>query len=242
MIFHLNLCVETMLNNAMISVIIPVYNGERYLTAAIESVLVQTHTPGEIIVIDDGSTDESAKIAQRFAPIVHYRWQSHGGISAARNRGVELACGNFLAFLDADDLWMEDKLARQVATFSHNPTLEAVFGHIQQFYSPELDEESKRQIAIPVEAVRGFHAGAMLIKREAFLRVGLFNSDLQLAEFIDWYARAMELQLKSLMLPDVVMKRRIHRTNQGMQYRGARGDYVRVLKAALDRRREQGKS
>ena len=226
----------------MISVVIPVYNSERYLAEAIESILAQTCPPGEIIVIDDGSTDGSAKLVERFSPSVNYHWQPNGGTSAARNRGVAVARGNFLAFLDADDLWVEDKLARQFSAFAGDPTLDTVFGHVQQFYSPELDEEIKRRITIPVETMRGFHAGAMLIKREAFLRVGLFKNDLQLAEFVDWYARAMELELKSLMLPEVVMKRRIHQTNQGTRYREARGDYVRVLKASLDRRRKQEKS
>ena len=229
-------------NDTLISIIIPVYNGERYLAETIESTLAQTHTPGEIIVIDDGSTDGSAKIAERFSTSVQYHWQPNGGTSAARNRGVAVARGDFLAFLDADDLWTEDKLARQAAAFTKDPTLDVVFGHVQQFYSPELDEETKRRIAIPIETMRGFHAGAMLIKREAFLRVGLFKSDLQLAEFVDWYARAMELGLKSLMLPDMVMKRRIHQTNQGTRHREARGDYVRVLKASLDRRRRQEKN
>ena len=229
-------------NDTLISTIIPVYNGERYLAEAIESILAQTCLPGEIIVIDDGSTDESTKIAQRFAPMVHYYWQPHGGAGAARNHGVAVARGDFLAFLDADDLWTEDKLARQTAAFTDDSTLDVVFGHVQQFYSPELGEEIRQRLKLPVEVIRGLHAGAMLIKPEPFLRVGLFKSDLQLAEFVDWYARAMELGLKSLMLPDVVMKRRIHQTNQGTRHREARGDYVRVLKAVLDRRRRQEKN
>ena len=193
-------------------------------------------------MIDDGSTDGSAKVVERFSPKVQYHWQSNAGAGAARNRGVAVARGNFLAFLDADDLWAEDKLARQCFAFASDPTLDVVFGHIQQFYSPELGEEITRQIKIPVETMRGIHPGAMLIKREAFLRVGFFKTDLQLAEFVDWYARATELGLRSFMLPEVVMKRRIHQTNQGTRYREARGDYLRVLKASLDRRRKQEKS
>ena len=231
-----------MSKDILISVVIPVYNCERYLAEAIESVLAQTHPPEDIIVIDDGSTDGSAKVVARFSPKVQYHWQSNAGAGAARNRGVAVARGNFLAFLDADDLWAEDKLARQCVAFASDPTLDIVFGHIQQFYSPELGEEIKQRLKIPVEVIRGLHAGAMLIKREAFLRVGFFKTDLQLAEFVDWYARATELGLKSFMLPEVVMKRRIHQTNQGTRYRESRGDYLRVLKASLDRRRKQEKS
>ncbi|GBE35352.1 hypothetical protein BMS3Bbin06_01890 [bacterium BMS3Bbin06] len=78
----------------------------------------------------------------------------------------------------------------------------------------------------------------MLIKREAFERVGLFESAWRMGDFIDWYARAMEQKLKSFMLPDVVLKRRIHDANMGIRERNARGDYLRILKASLDRRRK----
>ena len=92
----------------LVSVIIPVYNGERYLAEALDSVLRQSHPADEIIVIDDGSTDGSAKIIESFRASVEYHWQPNGGPGAARNLGVTLAHGAFLAFLDADDLWTED--------------------------------------------------------------------------------------------------------------------------------------
>jgi glycosyltransferase involved in cell wall biosynthesis len=222
-----------------ISVIIPAYNAERYLGEAITSVFAQTHRPHEIIVIDDGSTDDTANVAQSFSPSVRYEWQPNGGASAARNRGIESATGNFLAFLDADDLWTENKLAHQLAAFERDPALKMVFGHVQQFYSPELGEEIKKRIKLPAEIMRGFHPGAMLIKREAFFRVGLFNPALQLGEVVDWHVRAMELGLKTLMLTDVVMKRRLHQTNQGIYKREARVEYLQILKASLDRRRKQ---
>lgn len=228
-----------MTNTNRISAIIPVYNSARYLAEAIESVLAQTHPADEVIVVDDGSTDDSAKIVERFLPAVQYHWQKNSGPSVARNQGVALAHGEYLAFLDADDLWTKDKLMLQLTAFATDPTLDMVFGHVSQFYSPELDEESKKRIKIPSETMRGLHPGVMLLKHAAFLRVGPFRTDVQLGEFIDWHARAMEVGLTSLLLPDVVMKRRIHLTSLGTRQREARGDYVRVLKAALERRRKQ---
>lgn len=94
----------------LVSVIIPVYNGERYLRTAIESVLAQNVCPIEIIVVDDGSTDASQTVAREFMPMVQVITQSNRGASVARNRGVALAHGEILAFLDADDLWLADKL------------------------------------------------------------------------------------------------------------------------------------
>lgn len=216
---------------------IPVYNSERYLAEAIESVLAQTYRPIEIIVVDDGSTDGSADIAKRFSPSVRYCFQPHSGLSAARNRGLDLAQGSFFAFLDADDLWVKDKLMRQMAVFDSNPNLDIVFGHIEQFHSPGLDEVNK-EIRYPAKIMPGYSAGTMLIRRDAFLRVGPFEARWKVGQFVDWYLRAVEKGLRSFMLPDVVMKRRLHATNMGILERESQTDYVRILKASLDRRRK----
>ena len=222
----------------LISVIIPVYNCERYLPEAIESVLAQTYRPIEIIVVDDGSTDNSGSIAKGFGAKVRYYFQPNSGVSAALNQGIESAKGSFFAFLDADDLWVEDKLMHQMTVFEKDPDLDIVFGHVKQFYTQELCESLKETISISQETAPGFFKGTMLIKREAFERVGLFESAWRMGDFIDWYARAMEQKLKSFMLPDVVLKRRIHDANMGIRERNARGDYLRILKASLDRRRK----
>jgi glycosyltransferase involved in cell wall biosynthesis len=227
-----------MLNRSRISVIIPVYNSEVYLAEALNSVLNQRRQPDEVIVVDDGSTDNSRNTAHQFGGSIRYEYHPvNHGAATARNRGVELAQGEFLAFLDADDLWVEEKLALQVQAFNDNPDLDMVSGHVQQFHSPELHESIKQRIKIPQEVIRGQHVGAMLIRRDAFEKVGSFNSELKLAEFIEWQARAMELGLKEFILPEIVMKRRLHKSSQGTYNRKHRIEYARVLKAALDRRR-----
>ena len=104
----------------LVSVVIPVYNGERFLAQAIESVLGQTWREVEVIVVDDGSSDHSGEIARRFAPVRCLR-QDNAGQAAARNRGAAAATGRFLAFLDADDLWLADKLERQLTAFRSAP-------------------------------------------------------------------------------------------------------------------------
>jgi glycosyltransferase involved in cell wall biosynthesis len=225
----------------LVSVIIPVYNGDRYLGEAIESALAQTYRPIEIIIVDDGSTDNSAQVAKRFSPSVQYVHQPNSGLGAARNCGAGLAKGDYLAFLDADDIWMEDKLTLQMAVFQSNPEADFVFGHVQQFISLELDENQRNKIYCPAEKMPGFSASAMLIKRESFLRVGAFETNWQIGEFINWYIRAKEKGLTSFMLPEVVLKRRLHADNMGIRGRDSRNDYVRILKASLDRRRAANK-
>ena len=229
-------------SNPLVSVIVPVYNGQLYLAEAIASILAQTYRLVEIIVIDDGSTDHSAEVAASFAPSVQYFYQTNCGIGAARNRGGDLARGSFFAFLDHDDLWVNEKLAFQMAAFDRDPELDVVFGHVIQFHSPELDEQVKNTKLCPDEKIAGYTAGTMLVRREAFQRVGPFRTDLQLGDFIDWYAKAGEKGLKSLMLSSVLMKRRIHATNTGISKRNSRADYVRVLKEAIDRRNAARKS
>ena len=98
-----------------VTVVIPCYNAARFLRQTLESVLNQTHAPLEVLVIDDGSTDESAAIAQSYGPPVRVICQPNQGESVARNRGIEEARGDWIAYLDADDLWLPEKLERQLA-------------------------------------------------------------------------------------------------------------------------------
>ena len=215
-------------------VAIPCYNEERFIGDVVRKAKRYADT---VIVVDDGSTDESADAARRFGPAVRYCWQPHSGPSAARNRGVDLATGDFLAFLDADDLWLEPKLVLQMAAFDADTGLDMVFGHVQQFPSPDLADSDRARLRYSVEKVPGHVPSALLIRREAFDRVGGFESEWHLGEFMDWYLRALEQGLKGLMLSEVVARRRLHADNLGVRERGSQGDYVRILKASLDRRR-----
>src|SRR3712207_3478682 len=130
-----------------ISVVIPVYNGERYLAAAIRSVLAQQHRGLELLVVDNGSTDRTAGVARAFES-VRYLYLPDKGLSRALNHGLERCRGAFLAFLDADDLWAPDRLAVQLDAFARDPALETVFGHVEQFISPELEPAVKSRLSL----------------------------------------------------------------------------------------------
>src|SRR5215468_9302617 len=112
------------MNSSLISCIVPVFNGERYVREALDSILAQTHRPLEIIVADDGSTDGSANVVAAFRDGVRYLRQSNQGPSSARNLGIRAALGDFIAFLDADDLWHPQKLQRQMDRFKTRPELD----------------------------------------------------------------------------------------------------------------------
>jgi glycosyltransferase involved in cell wall biosynthesis len=232
-----------MTERPLVSVIIPVYNYDLYLAEAIESVLSQTYQQLEVIVVDDGSTDQSSEVARSFAERgVQYCHQVHAGIGPARNKGVELAQGDYIAFLDADDRWPDEKIELQLRAFENDSTLEMVFGQAVQLQNGPEWESGVKDGELPAAGmVPGMVPGTMLIKRASFLRVGMFLGNWKVGEFIDWYARAVELQIRSLVLPDLLLWRRIHDSNQGIRERQSVSDYARVLKAKLDRKRTIGK-
>jgi len=223
-----------------ISVVIPAYNGESYLADAIESVLAQSLQPEEIIIVDDGSTDTTPAIIRRYAPRVRYIQQGNSGTAAARNNGVKSANGFFLAFLDQDDLWEPPKLEMQMNAIRQNTIADVIFTHLQQFYSPELPAETMANIFCPEKSEPGYLPSAMLIKREALFRVGLFECQWQIGEWTNWFVRAKEAGLKIQTLPEVLVKRRLHCGNKGLLQRNRRAEYAQILKASLDRRRAKG--
>jgi glycosyltransferase involved in cell wall biosynthesis len=224
--------------SAAISVMIGVFNAEPYLGEAIESVLSQGYEPLELIVVDDGSTDGSADVAKRF-PEVQYHYQPNGGNGSARNRAVEAATGERFAFLDADDRFTPGKLVLQTAALDADPKLDMVFGHVREFVSPELDEATRAAIRPPAPEPMPWTApNLMLIRRASFLRVGAFSTTVRVGVTVDWFARASEAGLRYKILPEVVLERRLHTQNNGLRERDSRSQYLQVIRAAMERRRE----
>lgn len=223
-----------------ISVVIPVHNGERYLAESIHSVLDQGHAALELLVIDNGSTDATAEVARTFSSVQYFHLAGKG-VSKALNYGLGQCRGTFLAFLDADDVWPPNRLAMQLDAFARNPAVEMVFGYVEQFISPELEEPAKSKLTIREKRLPGRYRGSMLIRQESFWKVGPFEPSIDYAEFIDWYMRAEEQKIQELMLPDVVTLRRIHGGNLGYTDRHKRVEYARALKRGLDRRRRLSK-
>jgi glycosyltransferase involved in cell wall biosynthesis len=223
-----------------VSVVIPAHNAEKYIHDCLESVLTQSLKPAQIIVVDDGSTDRTPDIVAAAGSSIVYRRQSQAGPAAARNLGVSLASGVFLSFIDADDLWIPEKLALQVDYLLSRPEVSILFGMMQNFYSPDVDEDFKKRYACQEETLSGFHPGAMLLRRETFLQVGPFDANLKMGEFIEWHTRAKTLQLASHVLPALVLLRRIHASNYGITHKDLRKDYLTIVKGLLAKKKEAG--
>jgi glycosyltransferase involved in cell wall biosynthesis len=221
----------------LVSVVIPAYNARLYLADALASAFAQTYKPIEIIVVDDGSTDGTFELALGFGHAVSVTRIPHAGESLARNHGIAMARGEFIAFLDADDLWSEDKLSEQMNAFVVDPSLDLVFAHVEHFISPDLDCDKIPKIQHLMRAMPGLLPTLMLARRSAFDRAGIFESRWRSGPFVDWYMRAMDRGLRSTVLPATLAKRRLHESNSRSEKGGQYVDYVRVLKASLDRRR-----
>lgn len=222
-----------------VGVVIPVYNCERYLAQAIESVIAQGKDLTQIVVVDDGSTDGSARVAKDFGEPVHYIFQEHAGVAAARNRGIEAIDSPFLAFLDADDLWTAGRLERMLAEFSRDPQLEMIFGRTEEFICPLLGEDESKKLRCMASPMSGYLAGAMLARRASFLRAGLFDTTLRIGEFIAWFIQAQKSALRFSSIDDLVLRRRLHAANLMRQSREAYGDYLRIIKDKMAFERER---
>jgi glycosyltransferase involved in cell wall biosynthesis len=224
-----------------ISTIIPAHNAGRYVAAAVDSVLSQTRASDEIIVVDDGSTDGTPDVLRNYMSIRIIR-QENLGAARALNVAIAVATGDALAFLDADDLWMPEKLKIQETALSANDDVEAIFGMVQQFASPDLDPERATRYLVPAEPLPGISRTALLIRRKAFDRIGYFDEEYGASDFVDWYARANLLGLRSQISSNLVAMRRHHPGNMGRRMRSEQqSETMQILKRSLDIRREKSR-
>jgi glycosyltransferase involved in cell wall biosynthesis len=223
-----------------VSVLLACWNAESYVGEAVESVLGQRPAPHEIIAVDDGSTDRSAAVLERFGPRLVLIRQANSGVGAALNRAAARGTGEALAFIDADDLWAPGKVARQTQALSSDPELDAVFGFMETFASPDLPEDERSRLTVPERAEPAFTKNGILIRTAAFNRLGGFDPERRNADFFDWYARAVGAGFRWRLESDIVCRRRIHARNMGRLDRDRqRSDYLLTMKAFLDARRRR---
>lgn len=226
----------------LVSCIVAVYNGERYLSDALESIFAQTYRPLEIIVVDDGSTDGTPDIIAQYGRRIRHLRQPNAGPPAARNAGLRLAKGEFVAFLDADDLWLRAKLARQVERFSQRPELGYCVTYAQNFWMPALWKERVRfrdhRLSSPIP---GYVTQTLLARASCFQAVGRFDPSLKHSAKTEWFLRAAKLGVVGEILPDVLVYRRLHGANLSKHEAAESLDeYLHLMKSMLDQRRQDG--
>jgi glycosyltransferase involved in cell wall biosynthesis len=221
-----------------VSVVVPAYNAGAFLAAALDSVFAQDLPVHEVIVVNDGSTDDTAEVIARYRREIRVLSQANRGAARARNAGLARSTGDLVAFLDADDLWPENSLSSRAAVLAAHPGVGFVFGGVEQFLSPELLAAGGPRPACPTGVRPAPFAGACLIRRDVFRAVGVFRDDLAIGETIDWIGRVRDAGIEERHIDTLVMWRRIHADNTTRRLALRRNDYLHVLKAGLNRRRQ----
>jgi len=222
-----------------VSVIIPVFNGARHIADTVASVWAQTFRPIEVIVVDDGSTDNTAEVVQSLEPKCVYIRQENQGPPVARNTGLKHATGDIIALLDADDLWPKNKLDLQLPILLENPDVEIVLGYTQHFrtFAATSDAPARIEYAPPFFIIQ---LGCALFRRNVFDKVGGFASELTYSDDHDFLLRTREHAVPTRMVHEATILYRRHPGNM-TQIEGHRSaSYLSLLKRSLDRRREMG--
>ncbi len=218
----------------LVSVIIPLFNGTRFLPEAIASIAAQHHPATEIILVDDGSTEDVVAAAGALPVQVRLVHQHNMGPAAARNLGIRAASADTLAFLDVDDLWPVAKLSTCLAWLASRPEADVVIGRAQVFQQGA--DGTRLPVGNPAEAFADY-IGAGLYRRRAFDKTGLFDPLLRFGEDIDWFKRAQHKGTVVDRIDVLTLEVRRHEQNvtKGREYRELRP--LRLLKNAIDRRR-----
>ncbi|MEN8221981.1 MAG: glycosyltransferase family A protein [Acidobacteriota bacterium] len=222
-----------------VSVIIPSKDYGSFIERSVESVLAQTIPASEIIVIDDGSADDTKQRMEKFGKYVKYHYLDCKGVGAARNLGIKNSSGQFIAHLDADDYWVPEKLEIQLEEFYKDPKLEIAGGMMQPFFDPGISKLKSGSIYCSPDPLPGFSASVILVKRKSFLKVGYYGEDLKLGQDLDWFLRARESGLSEKMVEKTLAHRRLHENNSSMKNKKDGMERIRLLKLSLDRRRGQ---
>ena len=222
-------------DHPLVSTIIPVYNGERFLAAALESAFQQDYRPFEVIVVDDGSVDRTAIIAQRYED-VRYIHQSNKGVSEARNVGIDAAAGEFIAFLDADDTWTPKKLAVQAGILIDNPHVGYTVARMRTFLEPgvqwptSLDKDHYSKDPV------GWLPSTMVVRKAVFTQIGNFDASYRCGQDTDWLFRANDAGILVNVSHEVLLRRRIHSSNLSLQTGANTVELLRIVKSSISRK------
>jgi glycosyltransferase involved in cell wall biosynthesis len=220
------------MNHPLVTVIVPVYNGERFVAQAIEAILAQDYPALELIVVDDGSTDATREIVSGY-PRALCISQSNAGPSAARNAGIEASTGDLLTFCDCDDMYRPDKVSSQVRHLEQNTDAACVLVHHQAFVEPGTEPP-----AWMMKDDQGVQSP--MIRRRVLETVGGYDPEYRMSETIEWLARMKGAGLRVDVIDNVLVDRRIHGSNLSYERQGLQQSLLRSLRARIDENRKAG--
>ena len=212
------------------SCIIACFNGENYLKEAIDSVMWQFGINDELIIVNDGSTDNTHTIISSFKDtrILPIHLVKNTGFSAARNEGLKIASKEYICFLDHDDLWPQNRQQLIINALNNNPDVGLIYGKIEHFFSPELKNQLQKKYKIPPVMYTDFSGGSV-VKRSVIEEAGLFDSNFKKGEWIDLLSKLNKLQIIKIPINNILLLRRIHDKNNSVQNKSM-ADYLPALK------------
>ena len=217
----------------------PVYNGARYIREALDSIVAQEFPKLEIIVVDDGSTDETKEIVTSYPfHVIRYQYQDNGGPSVARNTGIRNAMFDYITFLDADDTWPVQKLQKQFQFLCDNPNIDVITGLVNYVFVPGSEHrKDDYKVESPIFFVQ---LGAMMLRRKVIDTIGNFNEQLRFSEDHDWLLRIRENKIPLHIVNEIALNYRIHPGNMTKHKNAKDLQVLQALKFSLDRRRKTG--
>jgi glycosyltransferase involved in cell wall biosynthesis len=221
----------------LVSVIIPAFNGMRFVGDALESAIGQDYRPIEVLVVDDGSTDRTSEVVARF-PEARYARQENRGPGAARNLGIRESAGPIVAFLDQDDVWLPGKLRLQVAALVRDPDLGFTLALTETVL---LDGKRPGWIteAQLKDRTGCFFPGALVARRSLFDRLGPFDESLLCSSDADWFFRAKDQGVRFEVVEQVLLRRRIHDSNQSNRVETLHRELLGSVRRSIQRQRER---
>lgn len=225
------------MSKILVSVIIPVHNGEDHLPGAIETVSNQSRKPDEIIVVDDSSTDDTPNVARKFSEIRYFRNEEKRGPACARNLGIKKARGDVIAFLDVDDFWPPENLEIQLGVLVSEPEAGIVQGLIQDVRLAGRAQDSNLPDLVTLSSPYQFvNLGSAIFRGEVFATVGLFDESLTFNEDTDWFFRAWEQGVKKVVHNKISLFYRMHESNMTRQQNLTHFGLPGILKKHLERK------
>lgn len=226
-------------NNPLISVMMPTYNNARYICQAIDSVYAQNYSNIEIIVVDDGSTDNTKEILKQYKDIKYF-YIEHNGIPFARNIALANSKGEYIAFCDSDDYWLPNKINMQMQYFKEHPDCEIVFTKYENFFENEALKTNERVVfEKKVEEKVKQYLPSSIVKKRLFEKYGFFDEKFQTGEDAEFITRLKEGKVNiGFFIDTVFYKRRLHGNNTTLvrspKYKDFLVDFLR--KKVLKRR------
>jgi len=229
-----------MKSKPLVSVILPVFNGGKFIAETLESVFAQTYPHMEVIVVDDGSTDNSGEIARTFQ--LHYHFQPNQGVGAARNTGISLAKGDLIAFIDADDIWEKEKIRKQVDVLMKDSEL----GYVLTLQELSLVSGVTRKPAWVREgqinkAIPGYLPSTLMVRKPVFELVGLFDPRYQTGSDGDWFFRARDKGIPMKIIQELLVFRKVHAANQSNAVAEVHADLLSIAARSVGRKRRKEK-